>query len=81
MRIGTDWRTAVSDAEWHAAMERARLRYRRLGRHLRRTGPKSKSKTRASDVAPKRPGDGLKPNHAARAVSIGDCFPLVGRQS
>jgi hypothetical protein len=34
-------------------------------------------RTRPSDVAPRRYGDGIKPDHAARAVDIRRVFPVV----
>lgn len=54
---------------------RAAMKARRRARHLRRTAPAAAAKTRASDIAPRRIGDGLQPNHAARAVDIDALFP------
>ena len=64
-------------AEELELLAEARLRYRRLGAYYRRTARAPAPKTRTSDVAARRIGDGLKPNHRARAVAIGDVFPKI----
>jgi hypothetical protein len=40
------------------------------GRHVRRTRP--------SDIAVRRYGDGLKPEHERRAIDIRNVFPVLG---
>lgn len=52
-------------------------RARRRARYERATAPAAQRRTRASDAAPRRIGDGIKPNHAARAVPIGAVFLLA----
>lgn len=45
-------------------------------RPKRRTPPRRRRPThRAAHIAPRRIGDGIKPNHLARAVDIHDLFP------
>lgn len=70
--VGIPWAPGVT----HDHLDEARRRRRRLAAYLRRTAPAVAPKMRTSDVAPPRLGDGLKPNHSARAVSLADAFPI-----
>jgi hypothetical protein len=56
--------------------EKYRERYRRRGERQRRRWAKSFMKS-FIDGTPRRIGDGSKPNHLERAVSITDCWPAL----
>lgn len=60
----------ITQAEWSDALDRARVRYRRLAAYHRRTAKAPAPKVRASDIAPRRIGDGIKPNHRARTADL-----------